>query len=394
VSWSWWGAPGVLVMGLAWTLAVVAIRAAPGRRLNRLLAGLLLLEGAYSVNIGLILFVESRWAAELVSYVGMLTQIALPFFYLLFLGEAIQTPLTRPFRGRAASVSITLAVIALCVVGLLRPSLFITEVSPSHLGHWNYTYHGFGLRMVQFYGLTHLFGLVAAVLAFRGAPVSSIARGQAALFILAFGLRDAYMGVVATFFPVLRPIPMWGDFFYNPGIGLIYAAYVPLLAYAILKYQLFSIDLRLKLALRQGSTGAMIAGVFLIVSEALESVVAVDGIVAGIVIALMVALLLRPAQNVAERFVGRLLPGVQPDETYFEQRRLAIFQAALESATIDGQISVDERDMLTRLQTELGLATEVSARLEREALARNRKAHRQGMDSGQTAATHEEGEPG
>lgn len=38
MSWSWWGAPGVLVMGLAWALAVVALRAGPGQRLNRLLA--------------------------------------------------------------------------------------------------------------------------------------------------------------------------------------------------------------------------------------------------------------------------------------------------------------------------------------------------------------------
>ena len=27
MSWSWWGAPGVLVVGLAWPLAVVALRA-------------------------------------------------------------------------------------------------------------------------------------------------------------------------------------------------------------------------------------------------------------------------------------------------------------------------------------------------------------------------------
>ncbi len=369
MSWSWWGAPGVMVMGLAWTLAVVALRAAPGRRLNRLLAGLLVLEGAYTgTNVGLILFVEGRSTAELVSLVGMVTQIALPLLYLLFLGEAIPTRLTRLFRGRYASVSITVAIIGLCTVGLLWPSVFLGEVSPSHLGHWNYTYQGFGLRVVQFYGLSHLFGLLAAVLAFRGASAGSIARSQAALFILAFGLRDAYMGTVATLFPVLRPIPMWGDFFYNPGIGLIYGAYVPLLAYAILKYQLFSIDLRLKLALRQGSTGALIAGVFLIVSEALESVVAVDGVLAGVLIATVVAVLLRPAQAVAERVAGGLMPGVRPDDTYFEQRRLAIFRAALESATVDGQISPDERELLTRLRTELGLEEELSARLEREAL--------------------------
>jgi hypothetical protein len=357
-------------MGLAWTLAVIALRAGPGRRLNRLLAWLLFLEGAYTgTNVGLILFVDGRSAAAAVSFVGMATQIALPLQYLLFLGEALRTPLTRPFRGQRATWIIAAASVVLVGIGLLRPTLFITEVSPSDLGHWNYVYQGFGLRIVQFYGLVSLFGLIVAIQAFRRSSRGSIARNQAGWFIVAFGLRDAYMGFVATLFPVLRPIPLWGDFFYNPGIGLVYAAYIPLLAYAILKYQLFSIDLRLRFALRQGSAGALIAGVFLVMSEALESVVAVDGLAGGVLLATLVAVLLRPAQSVAERVAAGLMPNVRPDDAYFEKRRLAIFQAALESATIDGEISSDERELLRRLQRELELDEEVARRLEREALA-------------------------
>ena len=69
------------------------------------------------------------------------------------------------------------------------------------------------------------------------------------------------------------------------------------------------------------------------------------------------------------------MPGVRPDDAYFEQRRLAIFRAALESATVDGQISPDERELLTRLQTELGLEREVAERLEREALVDSESGH-------------------
>ncbi len=370
MSLSWWGAPGVLVTGLAWALAVVALRAAPGRRLNRLLAWLLVLEGAYTgTNVGLIFFVEGRTAAEAVSLVGLFTQIALPLQYLLFLGEALRTPLTRPFRGRWASALVTIATLGLAGFALLRPSLFLTDVFPSHLGQWNYSFQGPGQWVVQFYGLTALFGLVAAIHAFRRSPHGSVARSQAGWFVLAFGIRDAYMATVATLFPYLRPVPVWGDFFYNPGIGIVYAVYLPLLAYAILRYQLFSIDLRIKFVLRQGSAGAMIAAVFLVVSEALESVVDVDGLVSGILLAMLVAVLLRPAQIVAERIATELMPNVRPDDAYFEQRRLAIFTAALESATIDSHISPDEREMLDRLQSELGLADELTGRLEREALA-------------------------
>ena len=300
---------------------------------------------------------------------GRLTQVALPLQYLLFLGEALRTPLTSLFRSHRASVLVAVVTIAVSIVALLRPSIYITGIMPSELGHWNYGYRGFGERVVQFYGLVTLFGLAAAIHAFRGPSLGSIARSQAAWFILAFGLRDAYMAFAASLYPVLRPVPLWGDFFYNPGIGLIWAAYIPLLAYAILRYQLFAIDLRLRFALRQGSAGALIATVFLVMSEALESVMNVDGVVAGVLLAMLIAVLLRPAQTVAERIAEGLMPNVRPDHAYIEQRRIAIFRAALESATIDGHVSRDEREMLRRLQSELSLDDGLASRLEGEALA-------------------------
>ena len=94
-----------------------------------------------------------------------------------------------------------------------------------------------------------------------------------------------------------------------------------------------------------------------------------DGLAGGVLLATLVAVLLRPAQSVAERVAAGLMPNVRPDDAYFEKRRLAIFQAALESATIDGEISSDERELLRRLQRELELDEEVARRLEREALA-------------------------
>ena len=84
---------------------------------------------------------------------------------------------------------------------------------------------------------------------------------------------------------------------------------------------------------------------------------------------MLVAVLLRPAQTVAERIVAKLMPNVNPNDAYLEERRSAIFRAALESATIDGEISRDERKMLDRLQSELSLDAGLAGRLEREALS-------------------------
>jgi uncharacterized membrane protein YebE (DUF533 family) len=50
-------------------------------------------------------------------------------------------------------------------------------------------------------------------------------------------------------------------------------------------------------------------------------------------------------------------------------RRLAIFRAALERATMDGHISRGEREIVGRLQSELSLDDELASRLEREALS-------------------------
>jgi uncharacterized membrane protein YebE (DUF533 family) len=113
----------------------------------------------------------------------------------------------------------------------------------------------------------------------------------------------------------------------------------------------------------------LIAVVFLVMSEALESVVAVDGLVAGVLLAMLVAVLLRPAQTLAERFVAKLMPDVNPNDAYLEERRLSIFRAALEGAAIDGEISRDEREVLNRLQSELGLDAGLARTLEREALS-------------------------
>jgi uncharacterized membrane protein YebE (DUF533 family) len=72
---------------------------------------------------------------------------------------------------------------------------------------------------------------------------------------------------------------------------------------------------------------------------------------------------------VAERIVVKLMPNVNPNDAYLEERRFAIFKAALESATIDGEISRDEREMLDRLEAELGLEEGTARRLEDEALS-------------------------
>ena len=365
--WSSWGAPGVFVLLLAWTAAGVTLRAAPQRRMNRLLALLLVLEGAHGAGAAGFAFmvVDPKWA-QFFAVLAAVTQVALPLQYLVFLGEALRAPLARPLRSRAVVVALNTLTVAAAAFVLAAPDRFIGEVQPSTLGTWNFSWTPLGFRVIQIHSVVTLFALVVAIQAFRRSPKGSSARGQAAWFIVAFGLRDAFLTFVLMFIPVLRPIPFWGDFIYNPLVELMYAVFVPLLAYAILRYQLFNIDLRVRFALRHGFAGAIIAGGFFVVSEVLESVFPVEGVVTGVVLAIVIATLLKPAQSMAEGIATRLMPNVRDEPDYHDRRRVDIFRAAVEGALQDGFISDDERQILTRLGEELRITSHDAARMERE----------------------------
>jgi len=120
-----------------------------------------------------------------------------------------------------------------------------------------------------------------------------------------------------------------------------------------------------RFVLRQGSVGAVVAGVFLIVSELLESFVRVEGVILGVLLAVVIAIVLHPAQRLAERFVNAVMPGVRPSDEYLEHRRMVVFRGALESAVTGGTVSERERDILRRLQRELGISDEEADAIER-----------------------------
>jgi len=356
--WNWWGVPGLLAFLLGLTCAVAAVWVTPHRRVNRLLAVVLVLEGLYAAgNFGLIFFVTRPEWARVFALLGALGMATLPFEYLAFLGEALKTPLVRPLRTGPGRWLIHVAAVCAAGIVLLNPSAFITPVFQVEWAPWNFTYTGRGLRFVQFHGLVSLYGLLVSIHAYTLSPPRSAARNRAVWFIVAFGFRDAFIAIIQILVPVVRPVPYWGDLIYNPIHGMVYALYVPLLAYGVLRHQLLEIDLRLRFAFTQGVVGALIAGTFLVVSEGLESIFPVQGIVTAMVLAGVIAIILRPAQKVAEQFANRLMPGVRPTTDYLDERRLSVFRSALEGALDDGEITQREEAILSRLRKQLSITS-------------------------------------
>ncbi len=366
LAWTWWGVPGVLALVSAWVAAGVAVRVAPHRMLNRRLALLLALEGLWAgSSFGFVFFLHEPDLVPVLATVGAASVVALPYQYFAFLAIALKTPLLAPFRSVWGRILLDGLSVASVVVVLARPDWFLQDVYSPGWAPWNFHYSTLALRAIQFYGIASLMAVGAVLHSLSKSPKGTVFRERALWLVAAFAVKDLYLGLMHLLVTVLRPIPFWGDVIYNPGQGVVMGIYVVVLAYAVLRAQLFDIDLKLRLALQQGTVGALIAGVFLVASELLERFFAVDGVALGVFLALLVAFLLKPMQALAQRAANKVVPGIQATPEYLDGRRLAVYRAALEGAFEDGEITTKERSILTALREQLGIDEHEAESLER-----------------------------
>jgi hypothetical protein len=387
-SWSPWGLASTITLIVAWVAAAVVLRTRPDRPVNRRLCVLLVLEGVFiGCSSGLLFMVDSAGAAFALGVIATAAMVALIPQYLSFLAAALQTPLVAPFRSRPAVLLLALLSIAGAAIVIAFPREFVTEPYQPTWAKWNYQLVGWGQRGSQLHGIVSIFGLVAALAAYLRTPVDTLRRRRAAWFAAAFGIRDAYAGVVQLLYPVIRPLDFWGDFVYNPGLGGIYLLYILLLTYGVLQAQLFDINLRVKFALRQSTVAAIITMAFFVGSEILENFVPVDGIVLGVIAAGACVLALRPLKRLATRFTDRVMRNVEDTPAYRDARKVDVYRTALEGILEDDLITEQERRVLDRLRAKLGLSEREAARLEAEITGRLPRARSRG------APTHERSAP-
>ncbi len=351
----------------AWAAAVIVLRTAPTRALNRRLAVILALEGLWQGgSTGLVFLVNSRNAAFTIAAIGTMAQSVTPFQYLAFLGIALETPLVKPFRSRLVMRALNAATILAGAAVLLWPQHFITE--PYHPGWatWNFQTRELGVVTTQIHGIIAMFGLLAALSAYWLTPRGTAARTRAKWFAIAFGAVDAYMATFQVLYPYVRPVRFWGDFIYNPGSGLAILVFVLLLAYGVLHAQLFDIDLRLKIALQRSTIAALIAGAFFVGDNVLQGLVPVHGVLLGLLSSAVIVLALRPLHRLVEQLANRLMPGVAPTAEYLDQRKIEVYRAAYEGALQDGIVTERERAILVRLAQHLELSAAAIAQAERD----------------------------
>lgn len=153
---------------------------------------------------------------------------------------------------------------------------------------------------------------------------------------------------------------------------LLYGAWrlaVPvLIGFAVARHRLFDLDIKVKLAARSATIGAVFAGVFFVVTEGgAYALGSRFGMLAGIIAVGALVPLLGPLRRAAERMT-RFLPGEEgaPRELTLERRRQIYHDFALQ-AWADGVLARPEREFLDQLRERLALPAEDAMLLESEA---------------------------
>ncbi|MHB8605050.1 MAG: hypothetical protein ACYDCK_07300 [Thermoplasmatota archaeon] len=366
-----------IAAGAALALAFVVLRAQGGGGANRRLAMLLALEGLSTLTLAVeeVAVPQSLRATQTLAnsppvvvasgYLRDACIVVLSAAYLLFLAR-LDTPLVKPFRARWAPALVWTAFGALGVFTLY------TVWVEQHGGP------SADATIYPLYALVGLFALAASVHAAVRAPRGSLARRRALGFVGAFGVRDASTVVGVVVYAVAQGnraardaavanSTLWPVYAFDTALGTL--AFVALLAYAILRTQLFDIDLKIKLGIERSTIATLFAIAVLVTQKVVEHYATAGyGWFAAIVIAVVMLVFRKRIENFAERVANGALPKVQPTHDYIAFKKLEVYKAAVESAKEAGGIDEKDKRILANLQAKLGLARGDCAAVEAEVL--------------------------
>jgi hypothetical protein len=373
------GLLALIAVAMCWSLSVVLFRVGARGSVARKLALVLVVEGVALVSCGLIEYLftapeefyqrNPRFAiVELMVHAfgdcGMLV------LYPPFLAAALNTRWTRAFADTRVRAGLALCAASLYAAFFwpLVPVLRTGAQQDSSL---------LALPTGILYAalvLLFLFAFGASVRVWLVA--TGAARKRARIFAVAFGIRDICWGFlyatqvwelwVGDYDSVFNEIPPW--FFVYP-LGTFAA--VPLIAYGILRTQLFDIDLRIRWTIKQSTLAAAVVALVYALSEGASRLLSNElGNVAGLLGAAVVVFFLTPLQRFAERVATVAMPNTHDTPEYAAFRKLQVYEAAVADA-LPGGVGGKERALLRRLQESLGISAPDAAAIERELEARS-----------------------
>ncbi len=354
---------GFIAVAMCWSLAFTLYRVGAVGSVARKLALLLLVEGVTLISTGFIdsvltasvkeagLYATWYRAEIIIHTAGDCLMLVL---YPPFLAAALRTKMTRPFESKSVLVGLTAVTVGTFLMAVFAP----TKYGPLPL----------------YFLLCLLFGhaLVASIQAWREAAGS--ARDRARSFAIAFGIRDVCWGIVygGAIWLIMQDAYSIVD---DDPTSLVYLVYalgtllaVPLIAYGILRTQLFDIDLKIKWTIKQSTLAAIFVAVVYLVSEGADRFLSEElGNWAGLLASALVVFFLAPLQKFAERVASVAMPNTENTLEYAAFRKMQVYESSFSDALLGG-ISDKERVLLDTLRDTLGISSADAAMLENDLL--------------------------
>jgi len=355
------GILALIAVLLAWALAGLLFRVGTPGSVARKLALLLVFEGitlgSSDAFFNLLAspadtFQQYPWlntAQHIIHHFGDCVMLAL---YPSFLAAALQTRLTSPFGRKPMRIGFAFLSAMLFLVAMFGPM----RISVSLLY----------LAMTLVFG----FAFVASINAWYIA--TGAARSRALVFALAFGFRDICWGIIYMhgiwliwFRPELLESFVVPDYYIVYALGTLFA--VPLIAYGILRTQLFDIDLRIRWTIKQSTLAGVFVAIMFVISEGASEFLAAElGAVSGLLAAGVVMFFLAPLQRFAERVATVAMPNTQNTPEYVAFRKMQVYEAAFAEAQHEDGISERERALLVRLRDSLEISASDAQTIENE----------------------------
>ena len=341
-----------VMLAVSFVAAATVLLLDAGRWVNRLLALVILADALawMSPSPGLAFGDEASFQAGRIFAIGFTD--AVPALYLLFLGWALDIPLTRPLKNRWVRI-------ALGAYAVVAFALSLDDPVGTRADHVRGVFELGNPGM----GAAYLFGFIAAIWSARVAQPGTLRRRRAIAFALAFGIRDA-LQIPFLFSTALLETEATTWFVIASQLALI-----GFLAYGILQAQLFDIDLKLKWTLRRGTVATAFLLVFFVVSQLIERLASEKlGYISGALAAGVMLLAINPLQKTADKLADKAMPQVQDTAEYAAFRKLEVYKAAVEELAVGG-ITPKERRALDALRAKLDVGAAAASAMERDVIA-------------------------
>lgn len=366
-----WALLGLASGAFSWTMAAVVYRTRPERTQNRLLALFLALAGStWLMLAGLVPLLTDPVAVYALLVTAFATHIGSHYVHLRF-QSTLPSPLAAPLRRRGVRLALGLGFAAWLGHVVLFPGQWMAGLVPATLVvPWSFQPTEAYLQFRWVFTALWWFGVAVSVTAYRNRAAWRDP-AQARAYLAAFVVHDGGFGLGLGLLQLFQPA--------DPGLAGLLLAYpwpvlnlwlTVLLAYGILRTQLFDIDLHVHRTVQASTLAAAFVAVFFVASEAAQGFFQSSlGPVVGLVAAGALVFVLAPLQRAAERVASAAVPQASASPEYLSFRKMQVYQAALDEVLADGVLTEKDRRVLRALRGRLGIGEEAARDLERDALA-------------------------